>query len=159
MPWFRRAVAALIGMLAVALLAGCGALFPACSMPDIRPPHVTVDASIWLRLHPGGMIHACYAGSCDNEDGTRPLFEVVVPSRVDLGKKHDLVVTLSDQAGTTTETTSMALELVPGQKGGPCPMPDQWSRQILIQKDGQLHVGGADDGRILVPAPEETSGS
>jgi len=153
-------VAGLLGVLAVALLAGCSAVFPAvCAMPAIRPPHVTVDASIWLRLHPGGTVHACYAGACDSEDGTTPSFEVVVPSKADPAEKHDLVVTLIDQTGTTIETASMALKLVPGQKGGPCPMPDQWSRQILIQKDGQLQVGGADDGRIIVPAPEETTGA
>ncbi|WP_434317530.1 hypothetical protein [Leifsonia sp. P73] len=127
-------------------------------MPDIRPPHVAIDASIWLRLHPGGTVHACYAGACDREDGTSPSFEVVAPSKADPSKKHDLVVTLSGPAGTTTETVSMALKLIPGQKGGPCPMPDQWSRQVLIGTDGQIQVGGADDGRIIVPTPPDTSG-
>ncbi|MFF2773102.1 hypothetical protein ACFVUP_38995, partial [Streptomyces bacillaris] len=113
----------------------------------------------WLRLHPGGMIHACYADSCDHEGGTNSLFEVLALGEVDPAKKHDLVVTLKDQSGTTTETTSMALKLVPGQKGGPCPMPDQWSREILIGADGLIQVGGVDDGRIIVPTSPDTSGS
>ncbi|MFP3670142.1 hypothetical protein SB717_34185, partial [Priestia sp. SIMBA_032] len=84
----------MIGVLAAALLAGCAPWFPACSMPDIRPPHITVDTSIWLRLHPGGTVHACYAGSCDHEDGTRPTFEVLVPNEADHTKEHNLAVTL-----------------------------------------------------------------
>ncbi|WP_374010374.1 hypothetical protein [Leifsonia sp. LS-T14] len=116
-------------------------------MPDIRPPHIDVDTSIWLRLHPNGTVHACYAGSCDHDDGSDSSFEVVVPHTVDLTKKHDLVVTLNDQADTTTETASMALVLIPGEKGGPCPMPDQWSRQIVIGTDGHIQVGGADPPR------------
>lgn len=105
------------------------------------------------------MIDACYAGSCAHEDGTSSSFEVVVPGKVDPAKKHDLVVTLKDQSGTTTETVSMALKLVPGQRGGPCPMPDQWSREVLLGADGRIQVGGADDGRIIVPTPPDTSGS
>ncbi|MGO4593603.1 hypothetical protein AB4Z18_07250 [Leifsonia sp. 2TAF2] len=128
-------------------------------MPDIRPPHIAVEASIWLRLHAGGTVHACFAGSCDDEDGTRPSFEVLAPRDVDLEQKHDLVVTLTDETGTTTRTARMALELVPGQKGAACPMPDQWSRQVLIGTDGQIQVGGADDGRIIVPTPAGTVGS
>jgi len=155
----RRGVAVAIGVLAGALLAGCASLFPACSMPDIQPPHIAVDATIWLRLHPGGTVHACYTGSCDQDDGSRPSFEVLVPREVDLAKKHDLAVTLTDQTGTTTQSVPMALELVPGQKGAACPMPDQWSRQVLIGTDGQIQVGGADDGRIIVPTPADTAGS
>jgi hypothetical protein len=123
------------------------------------PPHITIDASIWLRLHPGGTIHACYAGSCDHEGGTRPSFEVLAPRTIDLKKTYDLVVKLADQAGVTRETARMALEVVRGQKGAPCPMPDQWSRQVLIGPDGQIQVDGADDGHIIVPTPAEPSGS
>lgn len=159
MTRLRRWAAVTIGPLAVALLAGCAPLFAVCAMPDIRPPHVTIDASIWLRLHSGGMIDACYAGSCAHEDGTSSSFEVLALGKVDPTKKHALVVTLKDQSGTTTETASIALRLVPGQKGGPCPMPDQWSREVLIGTDGRMQVGGADDGRIIIPSPEEPTGS
>lgn len=154
----RRALAATVTVLATTLLAGCAPLFSVCSMPDIRPPHITVDAATWLRLHPGGTVHACYAGSCDDEDGVRPSFEIVVPRTADLRKQHDLVVTLTDRTTTTTQTARMALELIPGQKGAPCPMPDQWSRMVLIGTDGKLQVGGADDGRLIVPTPAETAG-
>lgn len=157
MTQFRRWAAATVGLLAVALLAGCAPSM--CAMPAISPPHVTINASIWLRLHPGGTVHACYAGACDREDGTSPSFEVVALGKVDPAKKHDLVVTLKDQSGTTTETASIALKLVPGQKGGPCPMPDQWSREVLIGTDGQIQVGGADDGHIIVPTPSDMSRS
>lgn len=148
-----------IGAIAVMLLAGCTPLFTACSMPDIQPPHIAIDTTIWLRLHPGGTVHACYAGSCDTDTGTEPSFEVVVPNTVDLTKKHDLVVTLHDQTGTTAETASMALVLIPRQQGGPCPMPDQWSRQALIGADGRIQLGGADDGHIIVPTAPATTGS
>lgn len=153
----RRGAHLATGLLAVSLLAGCTPLYTACSMPDIRPPHIAVDATIWLRLHPGGTVHACYEGACDHENGTEPSFEVVVPNSVDLTKKHDLVVTLHDQAATTTAAASMALVLIPRQAGGPCPMPDQWSRQVAIGTDGRIQLGGADDGRIIVPTPAETS--
>lgn len=159
MTRIQHGAALAAGLLAAALLAGCSPLYAVCSMPDIRPPHITVDASIWLRLHPGGTIHACYAGSCDHEDGTRPSFEVLVPVKVDFKKQHELVVTLTEQAGVTHETARLALEVVPGQKGAPCPMPDQWSRQVLIGTDGQIQVGGADDGHIIVPTPADTSGA
>ncbi len=148
-----------VGVLAATLLAGCAPLFAVCAMPAIRPPHVTVDASIWLRLHDGGTVHACYAGACDDDDGTRVSFEVLVPRNADVTTKHDLVVTLADGTGTTIETAQVALEVVPGQKGSPCPMPDQWSREILIGADGNIQVGGPDDGRIIVPTPAMTAGS
>ncbi|MFP3380234.1 hypothetical protein SB767_28330, partial [Bacillus sp. SIMBA_069] len=102
----------------------------------------------------GGTVHACYAGSCDHEDGTRPTFEVLVPNEADHTKEHNLAVTLTDQTGTTTETARMALKLVPGPKGAACPMPDQWSRQVLIGTDGRIQVGGADDGHIIVPTAQ-----
>ncbi|MCI0155734.1 hypothetical protein KNO15_03360 [Leifsonia shinshuensis] len=127
-------------------------------MPDISPPHVTVDTSIWLRLHPGGTVHACYAGSCDREDGTRPSIEVLAPRTMDLTKKHELVVTSTAETGVTREAVRIALEVVPGPKGAPCPLPDQWSRQVLIGADGRIQVGGADDGHIIVPTSAETSG-
>ncbi|WP_020077451.1 hypothetical protein [Cryocola sp. 340MFSha3.1] len=151
----RHAITVALSIVAVTLLAGCAPLFPLCSMPDIRPPHITVDAAIWLRTHPGGTVHACYAGACDDEDGVRPSFEIVVPRTANLSKQHDLVVTLTDRTGTTTETARMALELIPGQKGAPCPMPDQWSRIVLVGTDGKVQVGGADDGRLIVPTPAD----
>lgn len=154
----RRALAATVGVVLATLLAGCAPLFVACSMPDNRPPHITIAASPWLQLHPGGTVHACYAGSCDDEDGTRPSFEVLAPRTLDLRKEHDLDVTLDDQTSTTRETAQVALQLVPGQKGAACPMPDQWSRQVLIAADGRLQVGGADYGSLLVPTPAETPG-
>lgn len=147
----RRTLVLTGGALLATFLAGCSAVSPACSMPDIRPPHITVDTSIWLRLHPGGTVHACYAGSCDHENGTGASFEILVPREADLGKEHDLVVTMRDQSGTTTQTVRMKLDEVPGQKGAPCPMPNQWSRKVLITTDGQLQVGGVDDGHLIVP--------
>jgi hypothetical protein len=152
----RFGAAVAVGVLVATLLAGCTPLFTACAMPNIRPPHVELDVQGWHRTHSVGTVHACYAGYCDHEDGTTASFEVVIPRKVSSAKKHDLVVTLTDPTGTTSRTVRMALEVVAGQTDGPCPMPDQWSREVLITADGKLQVGGADDGQPIIPTPGAT---
>lgn len=146
--------AAAMATTAALLLAGCSLLVPtACSMPAIRPPHLDVDAQDWHRVHPGGTVHACYGGTCDRADGTALSFEVLVPPSLADGRTHDLAITLADGSGTVTRSARVALDRVPGQKGGPCPMPDQWSRQVRIGADGGLQFGGADDGHPVIPSP------
>ena len=56
-------------------------------------------------------------------------------------------------SGTTVSSERIALVRIPGRLGGPCPFPDQWSREVLVRDDGTLQVGGADDGSIIVPTP------
>ena len=151
MAWMRRGAAVVVGVLASTLLAGCAPLFAVCAMPDIRPPHITVDASIWLRMHAGGAVHACYAGACDRDDGTSASFEVLVPRNADLATKHDLVVTLTDRTGRTIQAAQVALDVMPGQKGSPCPMPEQWSREILIGRTGTSKWAVQTTGASLFP--------
>lgn len=136
-----------------ALLGGCATLMPVCAGAAVRPPIVGVDAQGWHHAHPGGTVHACYGGTCDREDGTTDTFEIVVPQADADGRKHDLAVTITDATGTTVSSERVALVRIPGRPGGPCPFPDQWSREVLVRDDGTLQVGGADDGGIVVPTP------
>lgn len=135
------------------LLAGCATLVPVCAGAAVRPPLIGVDAQGWHHAHPGGTVHACYAGTCDREDGTTDTFEIVVPQTDADGRTHDLAVTITDATGTTVSSERIALVRIPGRLGGPCPFPDQWSREVLVRDDGTLQVGGADDGSIIVPTP------
>ncbi|MEN0084977.1 MAG: hypothetical protein AAGC66_09435 [Leifsonia sp.] len=135
------------------LLAGCVTPVPFCAGAASQPPHIGVDAQGWHNAHPGGTIHACYDGTCDREDGTTDTVEIVVPQADADGRKHDLTVTITDATGTTVSSERIALVRVPGLHGGPCPLPDRWSRAVLVRNDGTLQVGGADDGSIIVPTP------
>ena len=134
-------------------LSGCAPLFVTCSMPSIRPPHIEVDAAGWHQAYPGGTVHACYDGHCDQEDGTTSSIEIVLDKSYENDRRHSLAVTITDGSGTTTQSTDIALVRIPGQNGAPCPMPDQWSRIVLVRVDGRLQAGGADDGHIVVPTP------
>lgn len=126
---------------------------PACAGAAVHPPHVGVDAQQWHQTHPGGTVHACYDGVCDREDGTTASFEVVVPEADADGRPHDLAVTIPDATGTVTRSADVALARIPGLQGGACPVPDQWSRAVLVRADGRLQLGGADDGHIIIPTP------
>jgi hypothetical protein len=148
--WAAAAISIAAGSI---LLAGCAPLMPVCAGAAVRPPLVELVTQEWHSAHPGGTVHACYDGVCDRADGTTGSFEIVVPQSDADGRKHDLAVTMTDATGTVVTSVSVALVRILGRSGGPCPFPDQWSRAVLVRPDGQLQLGGADDGRIVVPTP------
>jgi hypothetical protein len=147
------AIAAVPLLACCVVLAGCATFMPVCAGAAVEPPHIEVDAQGWHNANPEGTVHACYDDTCDREDGTTATFEIVLPQTDADGRKHDLAVTITDAGGTTVASERFALVRLPGTHGGPCPFPDQWSRAVLVRNDGTLQVGGADDGRIIVPTP------
>lgn len=140
----------------VLLLVGCAPVV--CPAAAVALPYVSIDGHGWLATHPGGSIEACYAGQCAR-GGASGSFEISLMGRRPDTSAHTLTVTLTTPGSTAIRTARFGLEHTSGQNGSPCRMPDRWSRKVLVRADGELQVGGPDEGHLIIPTLPPTPSS